>query len=120
MDPMAVSALAFTMYPVADLAASTAFYRDRLGLVPGALATEHWVEFEVAGATFGLGSFEQVGTPGTAQSLALEVTDLEGFRASLAQHGIASAEPFETPICRISQISDPDGNQIWLHEAKPA
>ena len=115
---MAVQHLAFIMYPVSDLARSVAFYRDVLGLTPGELATEHWVEFDLGGATFGLGAFEQVGTPGTAQSLALEVADMAGFRETLKGHGVESTEPFETPVCFISMIKDPDGNGVCLHALK--
>lgn len=67
---------------------------------------------------FGVGNFEQVGKPGTAQSLALEVADMTQFRAALTQRSIETTEPYETPICFISVAKDPDGNQVWLHQAK--
>lgn len=116
---MAVSGVAFTMYPVTDIARAVTFYQDVLGLTKAGLELEYWVEFEVAGAAFGIGNFEQVGIAGSAQSLALEIDDLAALRAKLSEHGVASSEPFETPICRISETKDPDGNRIWLHEAKP-
>ncbi len=116
---MAVSAIAFTMYPVTDMARAKEFYLGALGLAPGEMETEYWCEFEVAGGTFGIGNFEQVGKPGTAQSLALEVPDLAALRASLVAHGIAVAEPHELEICSIAVVSDPDGNTIWLHQSKP-
>ena len=116
---MAISGVAFAMYPVTDIPRAVAFYRDVLGLTKAGLDLEYWVEFDVAGATFGIGNFEQVGIAGSAQSLALEVSDLAALRAALAEHGIESSEPFETPVCRISETKDPDGNRIWLHEAKP-
>jgi predicted enzyme related to lactoylglutathione lyase len=84
------------------------------------MASDFWVEFDVAGSTFGLGNFEQIGKPGTAQSLALEVPDLPALRASLADRGVPSTEPFETPVCWISVVRDPDGNQVCLHQAKSA
>ena len=116
---MAVTSIAFIMYPVADMPRAVAFYRDVLGLEQSGIAADFWVEFEIAGSTFGLGNFEQVGQPGSAQSLALEVPDLETFRASLAEHGVASTEPYETPVCWISVVRDPDGNQVCLHQSKP-
>jgi len=120
MEPlrMAVRAYAFTMYPVTDMQRAVAFYRDALGLRPDDLASPVWVEFDVAGTTFGVGNFEQVGKPGTAQSLALEIDDLAGFRTMLAGRGIEASEPHELPNCWISVVRDPDGNQTWLHEAK--
>lgn len=115
---MAVSAIAFTMYPVTDLSRAKAFYLEALGLAPGGIATDYWFEFEVAGGTFGIGNFEQVGTAGTAQSLALEVPDLAALRAALATRGIESSEPTQLATCAIAVVSDPDGNRIWLHEKK--
>ncbi len=115
-----VTGLAFTMYPVSDLPRSVAFYTDVLGLKKGTIEAPFWVEFDIAGSTFGIGNFEQVGTPGTATSLALEVNDLSTFRTMLAARGIACTEPFETPICWISIVEDPDGNKIVLHQAKSA
>jgi predicted enzyme related to lactoylglutathione lyase len=115
---MPASAIAFTMYPVTDIGRAAAFYRDALGLRSGEFENPVWVEFEVAGGTFGIGNFEQVGTPGAAQSLALEIDDLDGFIGDLAARGIEASSPHDLPTCRISMVKDPDGNQIWLHEKK--
>jgi predicted enzyme related to lactoylglutathione lyase len=115
---MAVAGIAFLMYPVTDVPRAVAFYRDGLGLKQGGLGQEFWVEFDVDGATFGVGNFKQVGTPGTAQSLALEVADLPAFRNSLAERGVEASEPHELTNCWISVVHDPDGNQVWLHQLK--
>jgi predicted enzyme related to lactoylglutathione lyase len=116
---MANSSIAFTMYPVTDLPRAVAFYRDALGLPTTDVQSDYWVEFDVAGATFGIGNFEQVGTPGTAQSLALEIPDLDDFRKRLAERGVEATEPHDLQFCRISVVRDPDGNQVWLHQTKP-
>ncbi len=116
---MTATGIAFIMYPVTDMPRALAFYSDALGLTKAGIEAGYWVEFEVAGTTFGIGTFEQVGTPGTAQSLALEVADMPAARKALAERGVASSEPHETPICFISVVRDPDGNQIWLHQSKP-
>ncbi|MBD5655845.1 MAG: VOC family protein [Candidatus Eremiobacteraeota bacterium] len=110
--------VAFIAYPVSDIARSVAFYSDVMRLAKTSFANENWVEFDVAGVTFGVGNFPQIGTPGSAQSLALEVEDLAAFRTTLSEHRTTSTEPFETPICRISVANDPDGNHIILHQAK--
>jgi predicted enzyme related to lactoylglutathione lyase len=115
---MADPHVAFIMYPVTDMERATKFYTEVLGLKQDGIAQPFWVEFDVAGTTFGIGNFEQVGKPGTAQSLALEV-DLTAFRAMLKDKGVESNEPFETPVCFISGVLDPDGNSIVLHESKP-
>jgi predicted enzyme related to lactoylglutathione lyase len=115
---MAFTEIAFTMYPVTDMARAVAFYSEALGLAKSGLELDYWVEFDVGGATFGVGNFEQVGKAGTAQSLALEIDDLTALRASLQARGVETSEPFETPICFISTVKDPDGNSIYLHQAK--
>ena len=66
---MASSSIAFTMYPVTDLPRAVAFYRDALGLPTTDVQSDYWVEFDVGGATFGVGNFEQVGTPGARSVL---------------------------------------------------
>ncbi|MGA9945497.1 MAG: VOC family protein [Candidatus Cybelea sp.] len=115
---MAVRSIAFTMYPVTDVPRAVKFYEEGLGLEKQGLEAEFWVEFDVDGTTFGVGNFEQVGKPGTAQSLALEIEDLDAFRARLSQRGIESTEPHDLKNCRISVVHDPDGNQVWLHQRK--
>ncbi len=115
---MSIQAIAFTMYPVTDMPRAVAFYRDALGLTQSGLNSDFWVEFDAGGGTFGVGNFEQVGKPGTAQSLALEVADLPGMRSELAERGIDASEPHELTNCWISVVHDPDGNQVWLHQSK--
>ncbi len=115
---MTVRSIAFIMYPVTDVPRAVAFYTETVGLSQVGHSMPYWVEFEVGGATFGVGNFEQVGTAGSAQSLALEVDDMAASRARLETKGVASSEPFETPICWISGFADPDGNKIWLHQLK--
>jgi predicted enzyme related to lactoylglutathione lyase len=107
------------MYPVTDMQRAIAFYRDVLGFEKNGLESDFWVEFDVGGVTFGLGNFEQVGKPGSAQSLAVEVDDIAVTRAELADRGVESSDPFETQVCFISTLRDPDGNSIVLHQAKP-
>lgn len=115
---MTVSKVAFIMYPVTDVARAVTFYRETLGLQPDGLALDYWAEFNVGGTTFGVGNFEQVGKPGTGQSLALEVEDMDATRKELAAMGIETHEVHETPICFISGLKDPDGNAVVLHQAK--
>jgi predicted enzyme related to lactoylglutathione lyase len=111
--------MAFTMYPVTDMPRAVTFYRDMLGLKETDVKAAFWQEFDIDGQTFGIGNFEQVGTPGSAQSLALEISDLPKFRAELIAKGLEVSEPHELQFCWLSVVKDPDGNQVWLHQAKP-
>jgi predicted enzyme related to lactoylglutathione lyase len=115
---MAVTGLAFTMYPVTDVARASSFYSDVLGLHATDVKTDFWAEFDIAGATFGVGSFPQAGKPGTANALVLQVSSMAEMRAHLNEHGVTSTEPFETQVCWLSMLHDPDGNEVWLHESK--
>ena len=115
---MAIKGAAFTAYPVTDVPRAVAFYSDVIRLTKAGIEADFWVEFDVAGHTFGVGNFPQLGTPGTAQSFAVEVTDMAAMRDGLTKNGVESTEPFETPVCFISIVRDPDGNQLILHQSK--
>jgi catechol 2,3-dioxygenase-like lactoylglutathione lyase family enzyme len=115
---MDIKHVAFIMYPVTDMQRAVAFYRDGLGLRADGLSSDFWVEFDVPGTTFGIGNFEQVGTPGTAQSLAIEVGDIAAARQELHGRGLEASEPHELTNCWISLLKDPDGNTVWLHQSK--
>lgn len=115
---MAISSIAFIAYPVSDVPRAVAFYTEKLGLAKTGIEADFWVEFDIAGTTFGVGNFPQLGKPGAAQSLALEVPDMAAQRADLKEKGVDSTDPFETPVCFISVVVDPDGNQVFLHQSK--
>src|SRR5581483_7659012 len=104
---MKAERVAFVMYPVTDMARATDFYTGVLGFERSGLSNDFWAEFEAGGVTFGIGNFEQAGKPGTAQSLAIEVSDMSVARAELAGRGVETTEPFETQICYISIVRDP-------------
>jgi predicted enzyme related to lactoylglutathione lyase len=112
--------VAFVMYPVTDIHRAAEFYENGLGLKRGELSSDFWIEFDIDGQTLGIGNFEQVGKPGTANSLALEVADIQAMRSRLSEHGHAASEPHELPNCFLSVVSDPDGNNVWLHQRKPS
>ena len=112
-----ITGVAFTMYPVTDVKRARKFYRETLGLRQQGMDEAWWVEFDVGAGTFGIGNVPDNGKPGSAQSLVLEVKDLSAYRKRLREHGVASSEPQRTPYnCLVSQLKDPDGNTIWLHE----
>jgi extradiol dioxygenase family protein len=115
---MAIKGVAFTAYPVSDVARAVTFYGETIGLKKSGIEADFWVEFDVAGHAFGVGNFPQIGVPGTAQSFAVEVTDMAAMRDDLAKKGVESTEPFETQVCFISVVRDPDGNQLFLHQSK--
>ena len=117
-----VTEIAFSCYPVTDMARARAFYEGVLGLKPTMLEGEpggmQWTEYDIASGTLSIGA----GLPGwkpTAEgcSVGLEVEDFDTAIAHLkANHVRFKMEPFPTPVCRMAFILDPDGNVICIHK----
>lgn len=118
---MQVSEIAFSTYPVTDMARSRAFYEGVLGLKPTYLVGEaggmQWTEYDIGAGTLSIGV-----APGWQPSshgccVALEVTDFDAAVAHLkAQNVTFKMEPFPTPVCRMAFIFDPDQNVICIHK----
>jgi len=116
--------VAFTMYPVTDIARARAFYENVLGLGPSRSgATSPWVEFDLPGG--GCLAITNV-TPnapsaGAGGTIAFEVEDLPSLIADLKAKGVTfRAEDIESPVCRMAICLDSEGNAIILHKLKSA
>jgi len=49
-----------------------------------------------------------------------EVDDLDGCVAMLKKKAVPIVlDVFETPVCRLAVIADPDGNHLTMHRRKP-
>lgn len=117
-----VTELAFTCYPVTEMARARAFYEGVLGLKcsysvgePGGM---QWVEYDLGNGTLSIGAGAPDWHP-TAQgaSAALEVEDFDAAIAHLKAHQVKfKMEPFPTPVCRMAFILDPDGNALCIHK----
>ena len=114
--------IAFTMYPVKDMARARAFYEDTLGLGPSRSgASSPWVEYDLpGGGCLAITSVTpQEPSAGHGGTIAFEVDDLPGLIADLKAKGVAfPAEDIESPVCRMAVCLDPDGNSIILHKLK--
>jgi predicted enzyme related to lactoylglutathione lyase len=119
-----VNEVAFFAYPVTDLARSRKFYEEILGLKPTMEAIKpdfSWVEYDIGATTLGIGISADWKPSREGASVALEVDNFDAAIASLKSHNVPfSMEPFETPVCHMAIISDPDGSQILIHKRKPA
>jgi predicted enzyme related to lactoylglutathione lyase len=119
---LTVTEIAFSCYPVTDMARARVFYETILGLTPTMTAGEpggmEWTEYDIGSGTLSIGA----GAPGwkpTAEgcSVGLEVEDFEAAIAHLKSKGVKfHLEPFATPVCRMAFIYDPDGNAICIHK----
>jgi len=100
------------------------FYEGTLGLVK-AVHTEKegftWVEYNVGNSTLGLGS----GMPDWKASegggcVAFEVENFDDAVTTLKKAGSKfKLDPFETPVCHMAVVLDPDGNSVMIHKCKP-
>lgn len=112
--------VAFTMYPVTDMAVARDFYEGQLGLTTSAGATSPWVEYDLPGGGCFVITNVLPSTPsGSAGgTIAFEVDDIETLTATLRDAGVrlGSAEMIRGPHCRMMPCFDPDGNSLLLHQ----
>ena len=119
-----VTEIAFSCYPVKDMALARKFYEGVLGLKPtvvfGKPGGMQWTEYDIASGTLALGCGAPDWTPRPdGCSVALEVEDFDAAIAHLREHGAKfRVEPMPTPVCRMAMIYDPDGNSICIHKRK--
>lgn len=119
-----ITEIAFSCYPVTDMARARKFYEGVLGLKPTMQVGEpggmQWTEYDIANGTLSIGA----GAPGWKPtkdgcSVGLEVEDFDAAIAHLRANNVKfHMEPFPTPVCQMAFILDPDGNAICIHKRK--
>ena len=121
---MKITEIAFSSYPVTDIARARAFYEGVLGL-DATMNHEiagggHWIEYDIGTGTLGIGRMEGWKPSGDGCTVALEVDDFESAIAALKSAGTPfGMAPFETPVCHMAMVKDPDGNTLIIHKRKP-
>ena len=119
---MRVTEIAFSCYPVTDMARARKFYEGVLGLKPTYVVGEpggmQWTEYDIANGTLSLGAGAPDWTPrADGCSVGLEVEDFDAAIAHLKSNNVKfKMEPFPTPVCRMAFIFDPDGNTLCIHK----
>lgn len=113
--------VAFTMYPVEDLARARQFYEKTLGLTVGKTYIEDtWVEYDLpSGGCFVLTSVAKDMKPSEHYGgvVAFEVEDLETLMARLKKENVqVKLDIFHSPVCQMSVIYDSEGNLVTLHQ----
>lgn len=114
--------IAFTLYPVADMARARRFYEETLDLrLTRREAREfEWVEYDLDGGTFALTNLTEGGAPSAdaGGSIAFEVQNVDETVEQLRAKGVrVKLEPLSTPVCRLAVILDSEGNALTLHQA---
>src|SRR6476660_5153086 len=111
-----ITKLDFVAIPSRDAERSRRFYLDTLGLRPDAAAR---FEFWVGETCCGIWEPERLGMAYAPQKhghLALHVDDVAAARAELEARGVEFAgETFDTGVCHMALFTDPDGNDLMLH-----
>ncbi len=113
--------VAFSCYAVTDMARARAFYEGVLGLIPnmvtGTEGSGQWVEYEIGPHTLSIGCAPGWKPSPDGCTVALEVEDFEAALAHLRAHNVKfRMEPFQSPVCRMTMIFDPDGNSVCIHK----
>src|SRR5205809_401685 len=100
---MKITEIAFSAYPVTDLARARAFYEGVLGLTASPMMNPQWIEYEIGAHTLGIGSAPGWTPSPDGGSVGLEVEDFDGAIAELRAAGVKfRMEPFPTPVCRMA------------------
>lgn len=117
--------IAFTGYPVTDIARARAFYEGLLNLKP-TLDFEHegrhWIEYDIGPATLAITSMSPESWKPSVDgpAVALEVADFDAAVAALQAGGVRfTVEPMDSGVCRLAVVQDPDGNAVAIHKRKP-
>jgi predicted enzyme related to lactoylglutathione lyase len=119
---MKIRGIDFIFYNVTDMKRSVAFYRDILGLKVYGEVGDMWTEFDVGNNTLVIGVYGATpvkdGEKGPV-SVGLSVDNVEKALEYLKGKGVKINMPLQDfPPCHMASISDPDGNEIMLHNRK--
>jgi len=116
--------VAFTMYPVTDVARARDFYEKTLGLKHGSAGQQdgqHWIEYDLPGGGCLALTNATPSKPSEAAggTIAFEVDDLDALVADLKAKGVTfRSDIIVTPVCRMAVCVDSEGNALLLHQLK--
>jgi predicted enzyme related to lactoylglutathione lyase len=122
---MKILEIAFTGYCVTDMKRARAFYEDVLGLKTSRIWGEEpepsWVEYDIGAGCLavikGDGEMWKPSSAGTAA--ALEVDDFPAYVAKIKASGAKIVmDVYESPVCFMITIADPDENRLVIHKRK--
>ena len=115
-----IKEVAFVAIAVTDKERARKFYQETLGLKPTITAMEGaWVEYDLGGTTIGVGCHPNWKPSRDGTSVAFEVDDIDAMIAKLKKAGVEfEMEKFESPVCWMAVVHDPDGNRLLVHKRK--
>jgi predicted enzyme related to lactoylglutathione lyase len=107
----------FISIPTQDVPRAKRFYGELLGLELEK-DTPAGAEYRAGQVTLGIWAPESQGMPFTPNQsgFALRVADVAEARRELEEQGVTfDMETFDTGVCHMALMRDPDGNQVILH-----
>ncbi|HUS67669.1 MAG TPA: VOC family protein [Kofleriaceae bacterium] len=113
--------VAFTAFSVEDPSRARAFYEGVLGFERGLASPDGaWTEYDLPGGGC-LALFRHpdpaYARPAGGATVAFEVADLDALNQRLAAAGVSyQGDLIRGPRCRMSNITDSEGNSILLHQ----
>ena len=115
-----IKEVAFVAIAVTDSERARKFYQETLELKPTMSVHDGmWVEYEIGGTTIGVGCHPDWKPARDGTSVAFEVADIDATIAKLKKEGVEfEREKFESPVCFMAVIHDPDGNRLLVHKRK--
>ncbi len=118
---MKVKEIGFVAIPVTDVARARKFYENVLGLKQsGEFLDGRWVEYGIGTGTLAIANVNMDWKPSDqGTSTALEMEDFDTAIAELKRANVPFAvDPFESPVCHMAVVQDPDGNKLIIHKLK--
>ena len=119
---MRIKEIAFTGYQVTDVPRARQFYEEVLGLNPAMVHEldghpgKYWIEYEIDDGAIAISNMWEPDS-NSGPSIAFEVDDFDTAMAELKEAGVnIVADRIESPSCKFSLITDPDGNGITIHK----
>jgi predicted enzyme related to lactoylglutathione lyase len=115
--------IAFACYAITDVKRARAFYEEVLQLKPGSVFEKGniaFIEYELGAHTLAIGAGAPQFKPGPGgATVALEVENFEEAIQHLKARNVPfMMESYETPVCHMAIVQDPDGNLLMIHKRK--
>ena len=119
---MKVRGVDFVFYNVTDMDKAVAFYRDVLGLKVIGEPGKMWTEFDTGNLALVIGIYGGEPIPKGKKanvSVGLAVDDVKSALQHLKSKGVPINMDLQSfDPCFMASISDPDGNEIVIHQRK--
>ena len=119
---MKIKEIGFVAIPVTDMERARKFFEGVLGLKETTSFMDgKWIEYGIGSKdTLAIACISDTWVPSDqGTGVALEMENFDEAIHELQEAGTKFAgEPFESPVCHMAIVQDPDGNKIMIHKLK--